>query len=150
MKKFLIMISLCLIVAVTYCVPTFVLDVERADAKVFYYTRGDVSGTGTYMFDNVYMTACSYREHNKVERKLSNVIGITYTFSGDYDDYREILTEYRVGVVETEVVDGIHIIYGMSEQCGQPRIVDGKPINIQLAIKDNVITVGTPLIMGSY
>ncbi len=150
MKKFSIIITVVILIIATYSVPTLMRDNEGESVSVSYYTHGDVTGKSTYMFDDIYLTNCDYSQAKKTERELVNVVGISYTLAGNYDKFCEVLNTYGIVVLSTEIVGNIHIIYGRSERCGQTRIVDGIAVNIQVAIRDDVITIGTPLIMGSY
>ena len=150
MRKFSIAITIVLLIVVTYSVPALMIDNGGEDIAVSYYTDGKCTANSTYMFDNIYLSNYDYSETDKAERTLYNIVGVSYTLDGDYDKFCEILDDLGIATLATEVVDNIHIIYGRSELCGQPKIVDGLAVNIQLAIRDGVITVGTPLIMGSY
>ena len=51
-----------------------------------------------------------------------------------------------------ENVADIITIYGYSEnnQFTNSVIIDDEPINIQIAFKDNKLTIGTPIILGDY
>ena len=150
MKKFSVLITIVLIIILTYSVPSLMLNNDGGDISVSYYTIGKSDVNSTYMFDDIYLTTYDYADSAKAERTLNNIVGISYTLAGDYDKFSEILKEFDIVTLSTEVVDNIHIIYGRSEHCGKPKIVDGKAVNVQLAIRDDVITIGTPLIMGSY
>ncbi len=150
MKKFSVLITIVLLIIITYSVPTLMLSGDASDVKVSYYTQGRCTDSSTYMFDDIYLANYDYSDTSKAERDLNNIVGISYTLAGDYDKFSDILKQFDIVTLSTEVVDNIHIIYGRSEHCGKPKIVDGQAINIQIAIRDDVITIGTPLIMGSY
>lgn len=148
MKKIIIIVVLLVIAVCTYSIPqSFIKSNDVLEVR--YYTLGNPTNAGTYMFDNVYMI--NDKNLKKVNSKnLVNVVGTDYLIEGDYDKFRDIISTYNIDVKKSEVVENIHIIYGVYEGACQPKFVDGYAVNIQIAIHDNVITVGTPLIMGSY
>lgn len=149
MKKCLIVLSLCLLLLVTFSLPVM-LPQSNKDITINYFTKGRHSEQSIYLYDDIYMTTSDYKDGQKTADNLVNIVGISATFEGDFDDMQNILKKCKVAVKQEETIEGIHIIYGISESCGKPVQANGKYINFQIAIRDNVITVGTPLIMGSY
>lgn len=149
MKKFLIVVSFVSLLIITYSLPV-ILPQKQKDIQVTYYTKGSNLQNSIYLYDDIYMTESDYCTSKQVANKLTNIVGISATFSGDYDAFKEVVKKCKVAVKAEENVDNIHIIYGISESCGKPIQANGENINFQIAIRDNVITVGTPLIMGSY
>ena len=96
------------------------------------------------------MVTSDIKKGQEMADSLGNIVGISASFKGDYDDFTREIKKCKVAVQQEESVGNVHIIYGISENCGKPTYANGMNINFQIAIRDNVITVGTPLIMGSY
>lgn len=149
MKKALIVLSLCLLLFVTYSLPV-ILPKSDKDITINYFTKGRYSENAIYLYDDIFMVTSDYKEGQKTADNLVNIVGISATFNGDFDDMKSVVKKCKVAVLSEETVGNVHIIYGISENCGKPTYANGMNINFQIAIRDNVITVGTPLIMGSY
>ena len=149
MKKALIVLSLCLLLFVTYSLPV-ILPKSDKDITINYFTKGRYSENAIYLYDDIFMVTSDSKEGQKTADNLVNIVGISATFNGDFDDMKSVVKKCKVAVLSEETVGNVHIIYGISESCGKPISANGMNINFQIAIRDNVITVGTPLIMGSY
>lgn len=143
MKKFLLLIIIVGIVTVTYACPSLAVD-NTAYYAVYTKYAGD-----TWLYKDVYMTECD-QEIAKNYRSVPNAVGYSKRFKGDYDDLVAEARKHNARIIASEEAGGAYIYYGISDALGKTVNVNGKAINIQLAIRGNVITVGTPLIMGSY
>ncbi|MBE5730799.1 MAG: hypothetical protein E7350_02455 [Clostridiales bacterium] len=53
-------------------------------------------------------------------------------------------------VVHSEKVDGIQIIYAYCLRLGKPVEVFGQKVNLMVAVKEEGVAAGTPLLYGSY
>lgn len=149
MKKALIVLSFCLLLLITYSLPVILPSTDK-DIKLNYFVEGCQAANAVYLYDDIYMVSAKYKNGISAADNLVNIVGISATFEGDFDDVRNVLKKCKVAVMQEESVGNVHIIYGISEDCGKPVEANGKNINFQIAIRDNVITVGTPLILGSY
>ncbi len=149
MKKCLIVLSLCLLLLFTYSLPVILPNTDK-EITINYFTKGQYGENSIYLYDDIYMTTSDYKKGQTTAENLANIVGISATFKGDYDDMKKVIQKMKVAVKQEETVGEVHIIYGISESCGKPVYANGTNINFQIAIRDNVITVGTPLIMGSY
>ena len=62
-----------------------------------------------------------------------------------------IIKDINARVVKTEYLeDGTTIIYAFTNLINDNVKIDGKVVNFQIAIKDERVVVGWPLILGSY
>lgn len=148
MRKVVVCVLFVLVAVVTYSIPTFAQGVEKAEKYEVFASGADVGG-GIYMYGDTYMyELVEYDE--KVAIKFGNVIGVSAKYKGDYDDFNKLIKKLGIATVKSEIIDNVHIVYGISERCGRCLVVDGNTVNIQVALNGNNITVGTPLIMGSY
>jgi len=93
----------------------------------------------------------------RLRRGLSGMKGESVSFDGGYGDALEIIRLYRVKVAGGEILpldeeNSVRIIYGYSRFLTKSVSLDGKNINIQIAVnaKTGKVTAGTPLILGSY
>lgn len=143
MKKFVLLLIIVGIITVTYACPSLAVD-NTACYAVYTKYNGD-----TWLYKDVYMTECD-QNTAKNYRNLPNAVGYSKRFKGDYDDLLNEARKHNARIIASEEIGGAFIYYGISDSLGKTVNVDGKIVNIQLAIRGSVITVGTPLIMGSY
>jgi len=93
-----------------------------------------------------------------LRRGFSDIKGESAAFDGDCGDARKILKFYRVNITGRENIpldmkgNSILIIYGYSKLLTNGVEIDGDNVNIQIAVNSltGKVTVGTPLILGSY
>ena len=148
MRKVLVSVLFVLIVIVTYSVPILMQEGVCAE-KYEVFANGKNVGGGVYLYGDTYMYETS--EYNeKIAMNFGNVIGVSAKYKGDYDDFNKLIKKYGIAITKSEIIDNVHIVYGISEKCGRCLVTDGNTVNIQVALNGNNITVGTPLIMGSY
>lgn len=63
---------------------------------------------------------------------------------------RKLIEDMRVTIVKREKVDNIEIIYGLSPFLDTNTTTTFGTINIMMAISGEKLSVGTPLLKGSY
>ena len=62
----------------------------------------------------------------------------------------DFLTELKCKKVHSESVNGITNYYFYSDKLIKKQIINGKMVNIHLAVTNNYLTIGYPIIYGSY
>ena len=65
-------------------------------------------------------------------------------------DEKEIIGDFNAEIIFTEETDYAVIIYAYSKKIHYEKIVSGKKVNLQIAKRNDVIKVGSPLIYGSF
>lgn len=65
-------------------------------------------------------------------------------------DEKEIIGDFNAEIIFTEETDDAVIIYAYSKKIPYEKIVSGKKVNLQIAKRNGVIKVGSPLIYGSF
>lgn len=81
---------------------------------------------------------------------LNGTEGESVTFCGSKNEFESEIRRLGVTVTERQSLGGIEIVYGYTEKLRGGVNVDGKRVNIELAYRGGTITVGTPVILGSY
>lgn len=81
---------------------------------------------------------------------LNGTEGESVTFYGTKEAFEAEILRLGVTVTERQSLGGIEIVYGYTEKLRGGVNVDGKRVNIELAYRGGTITVGTPVILGSY
>ena len=142
-RLFLICVA-ALIAVVTYITPlTFAP--EGGDVEV--YLQGKRDG-GEY---TGYMTVISTDISGaKKLYKDSGYMGITIRYAVDNMSEDALCRKMQARRIYEQEIDGIRCVYLYSPLINESVRIDGKVINMQIAITDSAVTVGFPLIMGSY
>ena len=96
------------------------------------------------------IVACQMQYIQEVKSYNFNILGESLSFYGSIDEFNNLVKIYRVKIIKTEQVGEILTIYGYSFAFKKHIILDNKKVNVQIAINSNCITVGTPIILGSY
>jgi len=91
----------------------------------------------------------------RVKRALKNIRGEAVRFGGGRADADAVAKLLKIKIYSVEEFDGIDTYYAYTAELGNGRgsnalNIDGARINVQVAFRGGVITVGTPLILGSY
>lgn len=79
---------------------------------------------------------------------MHNYSGFMLTFIGNKESINFLLNEAKI--IKVENYENIEIIHAYV--CGllHSIFIDGKKSNLQIAINKNIITIGSPIILGSY
>lgn len=93
---------------------------------------------------------CSLCNYKETLAECSGVDGVSVTFCGSYDDVTEIVSRLRANEISRQQLDGLTVICYYSPKIRNRVSIGGKTVNIQIAYRDGTITVGYPLILGSY
>ena len=88
------------------------------------------------------MTEAEYRE------KAPRGFAVSLTFSDKSAE--EVLAKLGAAERFRQDLDGTTVIYAYSRSVSGEVVVMGSRINVQIAVSDGVLTVGSPLIAGSY
>ncbi len=70
--------------------------------------------------------------------------------AGDYAYAERIIKRARASVIKEESLDGVTVIYAYSPTISNFTVVSGKKVNLMIAVSDEKIAVGSPLLKGSY
>jgi hypothetical protein len=81
---------------------------------------------------------------------LKKVTGESVKISSSNFDVYDFFEKYNAEIVFTETVDGVVSYYGYSKDIKYQTIIGGKRINLHVAKAKNLVTVGSPIIYGSF
>lgn len=155
MKRFLVTTILTVVVAgvLTLFMPrSFETYLPKFDARatVTIYCRQTTlqsidmgSGCG-------YKVQCDTQSYASTAALCKGIDGVSVSFVGDYADVAELWKFFRLQVTSTYEQDGLLIVCGKSPKI-RGGVMDGNDIvNLQIAYKDGLIHLGSPLILGDY
>lgn len=154
MKRFLFTACLItvLIGVMLYFMPrSFVSDAQayvKYDPAITVYCRDTSlpcidSGLGKQV-------ACDCADFESTLAECSGVDGVSFTFCGTPDDVADVVSRLRAQPVCSQAFDGLTVACYYSPLIRQCVTIDGRSVNVQIACRDGVVTVGYPLILGSY
>lgn len=108
-----------------------------------YVTEG--GGTPVFAVEGKSVYSVSY---DKTDGK--QILGETVTIKNNAPDTKEIL--YKLGALYhfTSEIGEIKIIYGFSPRLKRVTLVDNKPVNFQITVTEERVTVSNPVNLGSY
>lgn len=86
----------------------------------------------------------------QIKSQLSNINGQSVSFCGNEQLYNMLISNLFNNIVLSEQVSNVKCCYGYNNKLNNNINIDGQTINIQIAINQNKITIGTPVILGSY
>lgn len=153
MKKMILLIIITVILSVTY--PSTVLEDAFGNSEEFYitfyldkeinlpYAVTTESGLGYEMkAEAIYA--------KEVRKTLGDAIkGESIKVRGGKDTANAFLNYYEATVISSQIIGDNEYIYAYSRQLKDYVTVGGAKINIQIAISEDEILIGTPLILGS-
>ena len=153
MKRFIVTLILTVVIAgvLTYAMPKdfhcYLEDITSIGTVYIYCRSADVDGVD---MGNGKMVSCSLNELQSVLKRCSGVDGVSVTFDGSESDVTRIAKLLSLHVVSTYELDGLVVTCGKSAKVRGGVVIDGNVVNVQIAYRQGVVTVGNPLILGSY
>ena len=94
---------------------------------------------------------CKSNVAKSLAKQLHNIAGISFCFEGNSNDINEFLDNVDAVVLKCENVDkNIKTYLAYSPKFQNNINIDGNTINLQIAKVGNTITIGSPMILGSY
>lgn len=154
MKRFLfVTVALVAILgAMLYFVPqstySDVLNYADCNAVVNIYCRQtacDSVNTGLGR-----QVTCAVDDFTQIFAKCSNVDGLSVRFDGDLNDVDKIVNRLQAKVVSCQQLDDLLVLCCASPVLKGGVTLDGKRVNVQIALCGGTVTVGYPLILGDY
>lgn len=143
-KKLLLICVAALIAAVTYISP-LAFAPESKDIEVYLQGRrdgGDYTGYMTVISTDIQGAKKLYKD--------SGYMGITLRYGVDNMSEDALCRKMQARRIYEQDIEGIRCVYLYTPLINESVRIDGKVINMQIAITDSAVTVGFPLIMGSY
>ncbi len=152
MKRFFLFVAFVLIFIALGLSDNSLLHLSNRypDMNVVFYTKHKTSLDS--INDGIYnQISCKARDAKKIKSMLKDISGMSISFQGGLDDINYILDYFDVKVILQKTNNDILYIYGYSKLILTPSVlVDNNYINIQLALNNQIVTAGLPIILGSY
>ena len=136
-------------------VPTLSLRIpyEAKDITYFFYAKqpsqkinADVINCGAAC-----IVSCSANQAKEIKSKLQDIQGESIRIRNYTSDLlTKIMLDYFDFIVKQESVDNMTIYYFYDSKLPKFVNIDGKKINLQMAISQSEINIGYPLILNGY
>ena len=159
MKRFIVMLTLITIIVgvLTYFMPRdfarYVEDISACGTVSIYCRSTDIKDAQKQQIVDMgcgKMVQCNVSELKNAIAHCKNIDGFSVRFDGNEQDIERIVNLFNVQISSTLYLDGLYIVCGNTTKLAGGVILDGCNVNLQIAYKDGVITVGSPLILGDY
>ncbi|MBR2302277.1 MAG: hypothetical protein IKA42_00565 [Clostridia bacterium] len=140
-----IFLCICFVLALFLHMPAQKASLDFDGEYTFYSTQMQTpSGCNILKNGNIYHITCKTKTAKKT--KVKNVVGQSVKFAGDLNDFYQ--TCKCLGKIKSQYnAEGIVVAEGFSQKLG---ITKNLTTNFQVAFDGKFITVGTPVIMGSF
>lgn len=79
-----------------------------------------------------------------------DVDGVSVTFAGTVADVQTTVNRLMANKVSSQQLNGMTVACYYSPLIRERVLIDGKPVNVQIAYNNGTVTVGYPLILGGY
>lgn len=97
-----------------------------------------------------YQVTCSADSFGSVIKNCNGIDGISVSFEGSMNDVAELTEHLKAESVSSQKLGDLYVACFNSPCLKRGVTLDGKRVNLQIAYSSGVITVGYPLILGSY
>ena len=119
-----------------------------ADASVAIYCRG--TELDAVDMGSGYKVECTSANYSHAVAQCHDVDGVSVSFVGCYDDVAHLIRFFNLQVSSTYKQDGLLVICGKSTKIAGGVTLGDEVVNLQIAYKNGVVHVGSPLILGDY
>ena len=92
------------------------------------------------------------KQAKKLKNKVKKALGQSFCFNGDFENFKDIVSNFKFEKIKEDLFDGIVCVYGFSKVFRENEyiVLDNTKYNIQIVFNKGVITIGFPIIVGSY
>lgn len=153
MKRFIVTLILTTVITgvLIYSMPkdfdSYVADISTHGTVSIYCRMSQLDGID---MGSGKIVSCSVDDFYQTLAQCKDVDGVSVTFDGTEADVSRIVDLLGLEVVSAYELDGLVVTCGKSAKLRKGVLIDGETVNVQIAFSNGVVTVGSPLILGSY
>lgn len=96
------------------------------------------------------IVTCSAKNAAQTLCACKGVDGISISFKASREIISQLIRYFRLCDVYELCLDDLTVVCGRSSRIVGGVVLDGKWVNLQIAYRDGTVTIGSPLILGSY
>lgn len=155
MKRYILVIIILVLVLIPKGAEFYTVASSFNCSDYCFYVEGEVEDedfTRVVKNGDGYVGYCSIMDAPKVKKRYGNKVdGESFTLYGTSVTVGEIIRELSGRIVSEGTVNGIYTVYLYTGKLNTPSVelFDDK-VNVQIALNGDRITVGYPIILGSY
>lgn len=153
MKKYILVIVMLVLVLVPKGAEFYTIASSYKAYEYCFYISSEVDEddfTKVIKNGNSYVGYCNILDAPSIKKRYK-VDGESFTTTGTKVTVGEMVKTLSAKIVSQGEVDGIYTIYLYTGRLNTPSIdLFGDKVNVQIALSGNKITVGYPIILGSY
>lgn len=116
-------------------------------SKVCFVTYDQVDGVETIETSQYNYIYCTPNEAKSLSNKINKVGVINYF---EKTEKAKILKNIKANISMMEKIDNMEVIYGYSPLYKCSLCIENKKVNFQMAVKEDEILLGFPLILGGF
>lgn len=119
--------------------------------QIYTYQYAELSNASIIKNGKSNIITCTTKDAKNILSHLdkNKITGMSFQFEGSKKDLSELINKTKLCVKFSEKIENITFCYGFSPIFKDYTMYNNEKINMQIALKDNVINVGVPLILGS-
>lgn len=148
-KLFALFLAVVIIIAMIHFMPKPLykqIDVDNATCQVF--CQNTTLPCANVGFGKI--VECSGGEYATILANCQGIDGVSFCFDGSKVDVERLLCKLLTRIHTTQTIGNLVVFCGYSPKITGGIVVDGHKTNVQIAFDGNTITIGSPLILGSY
>ena len=127
---------------------------QNYDATHTFYATQNVQNQNATVIQNGNGFLISTNSQNATEIladiNAHNIQGESFCFNGNADDAQNILHSLNAKIMTQECFEDFKVFYAYSPKLEKYVLINLQKINIQIAMKNGKITVGSPIILGGF
>ncbi len=126
-------------------------DIENT--TYFFYSNDFVNDINANVIrsGNSFIISCDASLASKVKNSLCDILGESVRIRNYTNQtLNAIMQNYQNKIIKQEVIDNIEIFYCYDSSLERCVYFSNSKINVQIAVKDNEINIGYPLILNGY
>lgn len=160
MKKLILFVSFLILLISSFCFkPVFydlfsVSDLFFSDITYSFYCLNYNKNLSAEIINNGagYIIKTDGKNIKNVKNNLTGLLGESVSFKTTKNKIEKVLKTFNVNVIKEEKIGEIYCLYGYSHKLKTENsvLVENYKVNIQIAFINNILTIGTPIILGDY
>lgn len=96
------------------------------------------------------LVTCTVSDFEATIANCDGVDGVSIAFKGSFGDIDAVVKRLNARNVNSQQLGDTYVACYYSSLIRDRAVVDGKEVNVQIAYRNGTVTVGYPLILGSY
>ena len=93
---------------------------------------------------------CNKNQSESIKQKLTDIKGESVSFNGTKQMAIDLINKLNLKTKFFESFDSINVYYCYKDNLSLYKTINNQKVNIQIAFNSGVITIGYPIILGSY